>query len=169
MTSFERVRARIDHPVIDSDGHHVEFLPLVKDYLREIAGTGAVSGFEQVEQASVLGRQIDAATRRQLNMTRMPWWGLPTQNTLDRATGEFLWATPSVSQNVVSHIDGATGAVSENSEVVFTADGQEVMACPTWQGGKDWEAGAYSPLTNHMYMPLRHTCGRMMADAGNGW
>ena len=86
MTSFERVRARIDHPVIDSDGHHVEFLPLVKDYLREIAGTGAVSGFEQVEQASVLGRQIDAATRRQLNMTRMPWWGLPTQNTLDRAT-----------------------------------------------------------------------------------
>ena len=89
--------------------------------------------------------------------------------TLDRATGEFLWATPSVSQNVVSHIDGATGAVSENSEVVFTRDGQQVMACPTWQGGKDWEAGAYSPLTNHMYMPLRHTCGRMMADAGNGW
>ena len=89
--------------------------------------------------------------------------------TLDRETGEFLWATPSVSQNVISSIDGATGAVIENSEVVFTGEGQEVMACPTWQGGKDWEAGAYSPLTNHMYMPLRHTCGRMMAEAGNGW
>ena len=89
--------------------------------------------------------------------------------TLDRETGEFLWATPSVSQNVISSIDGATGAVSENSEVVFTSEGQEVMACPTWQGGKDWEAGAYSPLTHHMYMPLRHTCGRMMAEAGNGW
>ena len=89
--------------------------------------------------------------------------------TLDRETGEFLWATPSVSQNVVSHIDGATGAVSENGEVVFNRLGQEVMACPIWQGGKDWEAGAYSPLTNHMYMPLRHTCGRVRATEDAGW
>ena len=49
--------------------------------------------------------------------------------TLDRATGEFLWATPTVTQNVISNIDGATGAVSENAEVVFTALGQEVFAC----------------------------------------
>ena len=49
---------------------------------------------------------------------------------------------------MISHIDGATGAVSENSEVVFTGLGQEVLACPTLIGGKDWEAGAYSPLTS---------------------
>ena len=83
--------------------------------------------------------------------------------TLDRATGEFLWATPTVTQNVISNIDGATGDVSENAEVVFSALGQEVFACPSWNGGKDWEAGAYSPLTNTMYMPLRNTCARMMA------
>ena len=83
--------------------------------------------------------------------------------TLDRATGEFLWATPTVTQNVVSHIDGATGAVSENSEVVFRSEGQEVLACPSLIGGKDWEAGAYSPLTNTMYYPLRNACARMMA------
>ena len=83
--------------------------------------------------------------------------------TLDRETGEFLWATPTVSQNVINDIDGATGAVTENAEVTFTALGQEVLACPTWAGGKDWEAGAYSPLTNTMYMPLRNTCARMLA------
>ena len=82
--------------------------------------------------------------------------------TLDRATGEFLWATPTITQNVISHIDGATGAVSENGELVFSAEGQEVLACPTYNGGKDWEAGAYSPLTNTMYFPLRNTCARMM-------
>ena len=82
--------------------------------------------------------------------------------TLDRETGEFLWATPTVAQNVISNIDGATGAVSENAEVVFSALGQEVFTCPSWNGGKDWEAGAYSPLTNTMYMPLRNTCARMM-------
>ena len=88
--------------------------------------------------------------------------------TLDRETGEFLWATPTVTQNVISHIDGATGAVTENSEVVFTALGQEVLACPTWAGGKDWEAGAYSPLTNTMYFPLRNACARMLSTREGG-
>ena len=83
--------------------------------------------------------------------------------TLDRQTGEFLWATPTVAQNVISAIDGATGEVTENAEVVFSAMGQEVLACPTLIGGKDWEAGAYSPLTNMMYMPLRNACARMLA------
>ncbi|HIE91524.1 MAG TPA: hypothetical protein EYQ83_01120 [Acidobacteria bacterium] len=83
--------------------------------------------------------------------------------TLDRETGEFLWATPTVPQNVITNIDGATGAVTENAEVVFTGLGQEVLACPTWAGGKDWEAGAYSPLTNTMYFPLRNTCARMLS------
>ena len=38
-----------------------------------------------------------------------------------------------------------------------------MLACPTLIGGKDWEAGAYSPLTNTMYYPLRNACARMMA------
>ena len=65
--------------------------------------------------------------------------------TLDRATGEFLWATPTITQNVIAGIDGATGAVTESAELVFTAEGQDVLACPHATGGKDWEAGAYSP------------------------
>lgn len=83
--------------------------------------------------------------------------------TLDRETGEFLWATPTITQNVITHIDGATGAVTENSEVVFTDYGQEVLACPTWAGGKDWQAGAYSPTTKLMFMPMRNTCARMLS------
>ncbi len=83
--------------------------------------------------------------------------------TLDRETGEFLWATPTVPQNVISDIDGATGEVTENAEVVFSELGQEVLVCPTYIGGKDWQAGAYSPLTGTMYFPLRNTCARMTA------
>ena len=83
--------------------------------------------------------------------------------TLDRATGEFLWATPTVAQNVISDINGETGVVTENSEAVFTALGQQVLACPNMHGGKDWEAGAYSPLTNTMYFPLRNMCQRLLA------
>ena len=89
--------------------------------------------------------------------------------TLDRATGEFLWATPTVAQNVITSIDGATGAVTENAELVFTREGEEVLICPTFvTGGKDWEAGAYSPLTNLMYYPLRNACARMLATTEGG-
>ena len=65
--------------------------------------------------------------------------------TLDRATGEFLWARPTVTQNVISDIDGATGAVTENPELIFSAEGQEMLTCPTWLGGKDWESVYSSP------------------------
>ena len=89
--------------------------------------------------------------------------------TLDRETGEFLWATPTVAQNVVSDIDGSTGVVTENAEVIFRREGEEVLVCPTYvTGGKDHEAGAYSPLTGLMYFPLRNACSRMMASRERG-
>ena len=86
--------------------------------------------------------------------------------TLDRETGEFLWATPTVGQNVINHIDGATGAVTENPEVVFSRLGQEALVCP--MAAKDWEAGAYSPLTNTMYMPLRNACASLLTTREGG-
>ena len=65
---------------------------------------------------------------------------------LDRETGEFLWATPTVAQNVVSHIDGVTGAVSEDAELVFTREDREVLTCPAFvTGGNDWESVYRSP------------------------
>jgi alcohol dehydrogenase (cytochrome c) len=78
--------------------------------------------------------------------------------TLDRQTGEFLWARPTVKQNVVSKIDGATGDVTVNPETLFKAQGDERLICPSMSGGKNWPAGAYSPQTNTMYFPLQNTC-----------
>ena len=77
--------------------------------------------------------------------------------TLDRQTGEFLWATPTVSQNVISDID-VSGAVKVNPATLFTAAGQERLICPGTNGGKNWPAGAYSPSTNTMYYPLQNLC-----------
>ena len=48
-----------------------------------------------------------------------------------------------------------TGAVTVNPEMIFTAIGQSRVACPGLNGGKNWPAGAYSPLTNTMYCPCR--------------
>jgi PQQ-dependent dehydrogenase (methanol/ethanol family) len=78
--------------------------------------------------------------------------------TLDRQTGEFLWARPTIRQNVVSSIDGATGKVTVNPETTFSKAGEERFVCPTANGGKDWPAGSYSPATNVMFFPLQNAC-----------
>jgi alcohol dehydrogenase (cytochrome c) len=78
--------------------------------------------------------------------------------TLDRETGEFLWARPTVQQNVLASIDGATGEVAVNPETLFVEVGQERFICPTSLGGKNWPSGAYTPLGNVMFFPLQNTC-----------
>jgi alcohol dehydrogenase (cytochrome c) len=78
--------------------------------------------------------------------------------TLDRVTGEFLWARPTVMQNVITDIDGATGKAHVNPEMLFTHKDQKLTVCPGTNGGKNWPAGAYSPQTNTMYMPMQNMC-----------
>jgi PQQ-dependent dehydrogenase (methanol/ethanol family) len=86
--------------------------------------------------------------------------------TLDRETGEFLWARPTVFQNVVKDIDGATGKVTDDPERVFTRKEQTIMVCPGTNGGKNWPAGAYSPRTNSMYMPMQNMCMNATVQTG---
>ena len=94
--------------------------------------------------------------------TRRVLTGIPGKTglvyTLDRETGEFLWARPTVTQTVIQNIDGETGEVMVNPEMLFTEVGQEMVVCPTTSGGKGFPAGAYSPLNNTMYYPLQNTC-----------
>jgi len=88
--------------------------------------------------------------------------------TLDRETGDFLWARPTVFQNVVQSIDGRTGRVTVNPETVFTEYGKSTLVCPSATGGANYQAGAYSPLTNTMYFPLQNTCSTVSAVAPGG-
>lgn len=85
--------------------------------------------------------------------------------TLDRKTGEFLWARPTVSQNVLDSIDVKTGKIHNNPAAVFTGPDQALNICPAFTGGKNWPAGAYSPDTNLMYEPLQQLCS-VVTSAG---
>jgi alcohol dehydrogenase (cytochrome c) len=78
--------------------------------------------------------------------------------TLDRETGQFLWARETTPQNVISNINIESGAATVNPDKMFTAAGQEKLICPSTSGGKNYPAGTYSPLTQTMYYPLQNTC-----------
>ena len=84
--NVSQIRSRIDHPIIDSDGHAIEYLPLVRDILREQAGPGAVAGLDHVTSFGAVARTLTPEQMRAAALVRTPWWGLPARNTLDRAT-----------------------------------------------------------------------------------
>jgi alcohol dehydrogenase (cytochrome c) len=78
--------------------------------------------------------------------------------TLDRETGQFLWARETIMQNVISDINTESGAAAVNPDKVFSRVGQELLICPSTSGGKNYPAGTYSPMTGLMYFPLQNTC-----------
>ena len=79
------VRARLSHPVIDSDGHTLEFEPAVLEYLKQVAGPTMVKRY-QAGWDNFGWYQMTPQERRDHRATRADWWTFPTKNTLDRAT-----------------------------------------------------------------------------------
>ncbi len=76
---------------------------------------------------------------------------------LDRTTGEWLWAKETVPQNVVSSIDPVTGEKTINPEAMPHI-GQTTFNCPADPGGKAWQATSYSPRTQALYLPTVEFC-----------
>ncbi|MCC6982817.1 MAG: PQQ-binding-like beta-propeller repeat protein [Bauldia sp.] len=76
---------------------------------------------------------------------------------LDRFTGEWLWAQQTVDQNVVLSIDPATGEKTINPDVIPVI-GQTTFNCPADPGSKAWQATAYSPRTQTLYLPMVEFC-----------
>lgn len=79
--------------------------------------------------------------------------------TLDRATGQFLWAEPfpfDTPLSVISGIDVKTGQTSINWDLVFKQPGEHHVIC-YWNTRSYWPT-AYSPITNSLYSSYIDNC-----------
>jgi predicted TIM-barrel fold metal-dependent hydrolase len=85
--SSREIRARLDHPVIDADGHIIEFLPAIRDFLVEEGGRKLAEEFDQVVEAGRALESLPVDQRRAMGAFKLTWWPYPAENTLDRATG----------------------------------------------------------------------------------
>jgi hypothetical protein len=83
----EGIRAQLGHPVLDADGHTLEFGPLLSDYLRADGVADDLAGvFEGMPIFSTRWRDLSPEERRRTRAYRSVWWWHPTQNTKDLAT-----------------------------------------------------------------------------------
>ena len=90
-TSSQQIRRQLDHPVIDADGHYLEYQPALSRYLQDegLDPENILSG----EIATGVGTWgfvgLDEKERLRQRATRTPWWVSPSANTLDVATATF--------------------------------------------------------------------------------
>lgn len=88
MTSMQRfpinrkaaaIRAQIDHPIIDGDGHLIEIMPMVYEIVDELFGAGQGDAYRRYLSKRHNPDVPEFTTAR-------VFWGLPEKNTLDRMT-----------------------------------------------------------------------------------
>ena len=72
-TASAAVRRRLGHPVIDSDGHLVEFLPAFLDFLKSAGGERVVARFQAAWNETSLSSswyELSPAERRDVRAIR---------------------------------------------------------------------------------------------------
>lgn len=84
--SAKEIRQGLDHPVIDSDGHWIEYGPHLVRGLKQLGGDAAVNGFLSFGRGVAENVAKGLSGRLAARVGQDAWWALPTQNTLDRAT-----------------------------------------------------------------------------------
>ncbi len=88
-----KIREQLGHPVIDSDGHLVEFRPVAMEYIERAGGSDIAQRFTDEQRATFLSRDWYGLTddERMVRWThRPPFWGEPLRNHgLDLATATF--------------------------------------------------------------------------------
>jgi predicted TIM-barrel fold metal-dependent hydrolase len=82
----EKIRSQLSHPVIDADGHWIEYGPVFVEKMRKVGGDQAADGMRrQIGRIpDALSLSIDERRRRGVAMEGN--WGRQSTNTRDRAT-----------------------------------------------------------------------------------
>ncbi|MBM3347308.1 MAG: amidohydrolase [Betaproteobacteria bacterium] len=93
MSTSARIREQLSHPVIDSDGHSIDFGHIYQDYLREAGGPQMAARYaENLATLTNVGPRWYRATpeaRRAERIPRPAWWAVPSGNALDLATAKL--------------------------------------------------------------------------------
>jgi alcohol dehydrogenase (cytochrome c) len=80
---------------------------------------------------------------------------------LDRRNGQFIGYKETLFQNVFDSIDSKSGAPQYRADILEQKTGEWVQACPSTEGGHNWQAMSYHPATQTLIIPLSQSCMEM--------
>src|SRR6266849_4144586 len=80
------IRSGLKHPIIDADGHWVEYNPVFAERMRKVAGDKAADGFLAAQRRIPDSLSLSIAERKQRGVAMEGYWTRQSTNTRDRAT-----------------------------------------------------------------------------------
>jgi predicted TIM-barrel fold metal-dependent hydrolase len=80
------VRAKLNHPIVDGDGHWVEYDPVFAEQMRKVGGDLAADGFLAAMAVTRDSLMLSVAERKRRRVSMPGFWTRQTGNTYDRAT-----------------------------------------------------------------------------------
>jgi predicted TIM-barrel fold metal-dependent hydrolase len=85
VTHAARIHEQLAHPVLDGDGHWVESVPVIVDYVREVAGSELAEQYRASVERTGAWYAASWEERRARRIGRGNWW-ITTADTLDFAS-----------------------------------------------------------------------------------
>src|SRR5262245_20220896 len=82
----EEIRKNLKHPVIDADGHWVEYTPVFAERMRKAVGNLGADGFLQAQRRIPDSLRLTPVQRASRHVGMEGFWGRQSTNTFDRAT-----------------------------------------------------------------------------------
>ena len=86
QTEARKLRSRLNHPIIDADGHWLEYLPVMREEFRRIGGEAAVEALAIASDRVPGSLRMSLSDRRRRRIGQEAFWSSPSENVLDRAT-----------------------------------------------------------------------------------
>jgi predicted TIM-barrel fold metal-dependent hydrolase len=80
------LRSRLNHPVIDADGHWIEYSPVMREEFKRIGGAAAEEALAASLQRVPSALKMSVGERQRRRVAQEAFWGSPSVNVTDRAT-----------------------------------------------------------------------------------
>jgi len=80
---------------------------------------------------------------------------------LDRKTGAYVGHKETLFQNVFDRIDSQTGKPVYRADIIEGKVDQWIQACPSTEGGHNWQAMSYNQPAGLLIIPLSQSCMEM--------
>src|SRR5256712_8459326 len=86
QTDARKLRNRLTHPIVDADGHWLEYNPVMREEFRRIGGDAAVEALAIASDRIPSSLRMSLAERRRRRVGQEAVWASPSENVPDRAT-----------------------------------------------------------------------------------
>jgi len=81
-----QIHAKLSHPIVDGDGHWLEYAAVFSDKMRKAGGDKAADGFLAALNSTTEALKMTPEERRRRRIAMPNFWNRQAENTLDRAT-----------------------------------------------------------------------------------